>query len=129
MGKLTKGAKPMAKPAVKARTDREVRVEVFVKHLNEVVKQMNDYAIAVRKHLDMVHGSVKVANVETLAAIHREIACTRSDTLALLAMREGDGRRLSRLEIMIENLTKKSSGSITDGLIPIKPSKKKRKAS
>lgn len=61
---------------------------------DSIIRQLEDLAPM---------GSTKF-KLQLEKAAQREIACVRSDTLALLAMREGDGRRMAQVELLLTEI-------------------------
>ena len=53
---------------------------------------------------------IKGGRPDMAHALNQDVRDVRSDTLALLALVEGDGRRLDRLEMMLEGLTSMRQG-------------------
>jgi hypothetical protein len=106
-----------ATPAKRAKTEPAAQVDYVTK---EDARKTADFVIAhlvgltdrIRKQLD---GIANALAQPSQSGVQRELACVRSDTLALLAMREGDGRRLSRLEAMLQELAARPLSSPPPG--------------
>lgn len=85
----------------------------------EPIRQLLD---ALAKPLANLHFELRREILGEIATLHRLVTCVRSDTLALMAMREANARQVSRVEALGQELIR-----VAQAAAEPKPTKKHKK--